>query len=88
MKIFAVHSRSKPVWYCLFIACLVPALVLPSITVAQTKGIKQVVKPPVAFAYIDVATSGSDMPGGNMMGAAANGGRSGGFFGALAACQT
>ena len=54
---------------------------LPSL--AQTKGPQQVVKPPVALAYIDVATTSSDMPGGNMMGAAAQGGASGGLFGAL-----
>lgn len=50
---------------------------------AQTKGPQQVVKPPIALAYIDVATASSDMPGGNMMGAAAQGGASGGLFGAL-----
>ncbi len=50
---------------------------------APTKGPQQVVKPPIALAYIDVATAASDMPGGNMMGAAAQGGSSGGLFGAL-----
>ena len=50
---------------------------------AQTKGPVQVVKPPIALAYIDVATGGSDMPGGNMMAGAAKGGQSGGLFGAL-----
>jgi hypothetical protein len=38
---------------------------------------------PIALAYIDVATSASDMPGANMMGAAAQGAQSGGFFGPL-----
>ncbi len=50
---------------------------------AQTRAAPQVVKPPIALAYIDVATAASDMPGGNMMGAAAQGGESGGLFGAL-----
>jgi hypothetical protein len=49
----------------------------------QSKGPQQVVKPPIALAYIDVATASSDMPGGNMMGAAAQGGAAGGLFGAL-----
>jgi len=50
---------------------------------APSKPPQQVVKPPIALAYIDVATASSDMPGGNMMGAAAQGGSSGGLFGAL-----
>lgn len=54
---------------------------LPSI--AQSKGPQQVVKPPVALAYVDVATASSDMPGGNMMDVVAQGGVSGGLFGAL-----
>ncbi|MFZ6817162.1 hypothetical protein [Undibacterium sp. Ji22W] len=71
---------------------------LPETSLAQTKNkaaapIKpstagkefvQVVKPPIALAYIDVATSGSDMPGGNLMAGAAQGAQSGGgLFGAL-----
>lgn len=48
------------------------------------KEVVQVVKPPIALAYIDVATSASDMPGGNLMAGAAQGVQSGGgFFGAL-----
>jgi hypothetical protein len=43
----------------------------------------QVVKPPIAFAYIDVATSSSDIPGAGMMGAALQGGQSGSLLGAL-----
>jgi len=43
----------------------------------------QIVKPPIALAYIDVATSHSDIPGAGMLGAAAQGGQSGGLFGAL-----
>ena len=50
---------------------------------AQTKAPPQVVKPPIALAYIDVATAASDMPGGNMMAGMAQGGSSGGLFGAL-----
>ena len=58
--------------------CCVPAT-------AQTagKGPVQVVKPPVALAFIDLATYSSDMPGAGMMAGAAQGGRSGGAFGAL-----
>lgn len=71
---------------------------LPALSLAQTKNktavpvkssspakeISQVVKPPIALAYIDVATSASDMPGGNLMAGAAQGAQSGGgFFGAL-----
>ena len=52
-------------------------------TLAQTKAPPQVVKPPIAFAYIDVATAASDMPGGNMVAGAAQGGSAGGLFGAL-----
>ena len=59
-----------------------PAL-LPGVALAQPKGATQIVKPPVALAYIDVATGASDMPGGGMFGAAAQGGQSGGLFGAL-----
>ena len=58
-------------------------LSVPLIASAQGKGVKQVVKPPIALAYIDVATSSSDIPGANMMGAAAQGAKTGGFFGAL-----
>jgi hypothetical protein len=43
----------------------------------------QIVKPPIALAYIDVATSSSDIPGAGMLGAAAQGGQSGGLFGVL-----
>lgn len=71
---------------------------LPASSLAQTKNktsapvkssstakeITQVVKPPIALAYIDVATSASDMPGGNLMAGAAQGAQSGGgLFGAL-----
>nr|WP_315485050.1 hypothetical protein [uncultured Undibacterium sp.] len=48
------------------------------------KEIVQVVKPPIALAFIDAATNASDMPGGNLMAGAAQGAQSGGgFFGAL-----
>ncbi|MBC7623343.1 MAG: hypothetical protein H7232_08160 [Aeromicrobium sp.] len=50
---------------------------------AQMKAPPQVVKPPIALAYIDVATAASDMPGGNMMAGMAQGSSSGGLFGAL-----
>ncbi len=44
----------------------------------------QIVKPPIALAYMDAATSASDMPGGNLMAGAAQGAQSGGgLFGAL-----
>jgi hypothetical protein len=44
----------------------------------------QVVKPPIALAYIDAATNNSDMPGGDMMNGAMQGAQSGGgLFGAL-----
>ena len=81
MKTFAVRSFRKPTLYSLLIFSFITAL--PFTSSAQTKGGKQVVKPPIALAYIDVATIGSDMPGANMMGAAVKGGQSGGFFGAL-----
>ena len=48
------------------------------------KDVTQVVKPPVALAFIDVATSASDIPGGNLMAGATQGTQSGGgLFGAL-----
>lgn len=51
---------------------------------AQSKGApQQVVKPPIALAYIDLATASSDIPGANMFGGAARGAQSGGAFGAL-----
>ncbi len=69
------------------LACGSIGLVLPLLSAtafAQAKAPAQVVKPPIALAYIDVATSGSDMPGGNLLGAASQGAQSGGgFFGAL-----
>jgi hypothetical protein len=56
----------------------------PAKAAASVKELVQVVKPPIALAYIDVATSASDMPGGNLMAGAAQGAQSGGgFFGAL-----
>jgi hypothetical protein len=55
--------------------------------VAQTKAPQQVVKPPIALAYIDLATSASDIPGGNMLAGAmrgsSQGGAGGGALGAL-----
>lgn len=58
--------------------------IAPAKTSGSSKDIVQVVKPPIALAYIDVATIGSDMPGGNLMAGAAQGAQSGGgFFGAL-----
>ena len=76
---------SSPRLKSLFINTLVAcsALTCPLLAGAQSKAPVQVVKPPIALAYIDVATNGSDMPGANMLGAAAQGGQSGGFFGAL-----
>lgn len=81
MKVAAVHLRSRPLMHATFAACSI--FVIPMFALAQVKGAKQVIKPPVALAYIDVATSGSDMPGANLMGAAAQGAKTGGFFGAL-----
>ena len=90
MKTLLVATRSKPliksvikpVFQITLATCAL--LGVSMLAGAQTKSIKQVVKPPVALAFIDVATSASDMPGANMMGAAAQGAQSGGgFFGAL-----
>lgn len=82
MKTFVVRTRIKPLLHAMFAVCSM--LTIPLLASAQSKVVKQVVKPPVALAYIDVATSASDMPGANMMGAAAQGAQSGGgFFGAL-----
>lgn len=47
------------------------------------KSTNQIVKPPIAYAYIDLATNSSDLPGGNLIEAASKGGKSGGLFGAL-----
>lgn len=56
----------------------------PAPAAKEAAPVVQVVKPPIAYAYIDAATSTSDMPGMNMMGAAMQGGQSGGgLFGAL-----
>jgi hypothetical protein len=79
----ASHPYQRPAVLRLsLIACAVASsLALPSH--AQTKAPPQVVKPPVAYAYIDVATAGSDMPGGKMMAGMAQGGSSGGLFGAV-----
>lgn len=56
----------------------------PGAPAAKEAAVVQVVKPPIAYAYIDAATSTSDMPGMNMMGAAMQGSQSGGgLFGAL-----
>lgn len=56
----------------------------PVSTAVKEAAIVQVVKPPIALAYIDAATSTSDLPGMNMMGAAMQGSQSGGgLFGAL-----
>jgi len=51
---------------------------------APVKEAAQIVKPPIALAFIDAATSASDIPGGNLMASAMKGGESGGgFLGAL-----
>ena len=50
---------------------------------APAKSSTQIVKPPVALAYIDVATASSDIPGAGLMAGMAQGGQSGGIFGAL-----
>jgi hypothetical protein len=73
--------------------CSVPILVMaqsknkpsaPAKNAATGKSIVQAQKPPIAFAYIDVATSASDMPGGNLVAGTAQGAQSGsGIFGAL-----
>lgn len=81
MKIVEICRKNNPILPITMIACSI--LSIPLSASAQVKGVKQIVKPPVALAYIDVATSSSDMPGANMMGAAAQGAKSGGFFGAL-----
>lgn len=73
-------SRNR---FSLVALCATWAVLQPGAVMAQVKGPQQVVKPPMALAYIDVATASSDMPGGNMMGAAAQGGAAGGLFGAL-----
>ena len=72
--------RYKPLFQAM-LACGI--LALPAASYTQPKGPVQVVKPPIALAYIDVATNGSDMPGGNMMAGMAQGNESGGLFGAL-----
>ncbi len=81
MTIVHIRRRSKPLLKLTMLTCSM--MCFPLLASAQTKGAKQIVKPPIALAYIDVATSSSDMPGANMMGAAAQGAKSGGFFGAL-----
>ena len=73
------QTSLQPSAIALAVICALPAFN----AAAQTKAPPQVVKPPIALAYIDVATAASDMPGGNMMGAASQGGQSGGLFGAL-----
>lgn len=50
---------------------------------SNPKSINQIIKPPIAYAYIDLATNSSDLPGGNLIEAASKGGKSGGLFGAL-----
>lgn len=75
--------RMQPLAHALLLALGSFGLALPLSVAAQTKTPAQITKPPIALAYIDVATGSSDIPGGNMMGAAASGGQSGGFFGAL-----
>ena len=77
------QPRTKPLTRELLIACGYLGFALPLPVAAQTRSPAQIVKPPIALAYIDVATISSDMPGGNMMGAATSGGQSGGLFGAL-----
>lgn len=77
-----IYSLFKALWQFSFATCAL--LCIPILALAQAKPVKQVVKPPIALAFMDVATSASDMPGANMMGAAAQGAQSGGgFFGAL-----
>ncbi|MFZ6713364.1 hypothetical protein [Undibacterium sp. TC9W] len=93
MKTLMTKKYSTPFLKTTLIACglLATPLIATSQTkpavsaqgkVAATKAGTQVVKPPIAFAYIDLATNASDMPGG-MMGGAMQGAQSGGFFGAL-----
>ncbi|MFZ6766045.1 hypothetical protein ACO0LM_03090 [Undibacterium sp. Di26W] len=93
MKTFVARRRITPLMQGALITC--GLLAEPLLTTAQTKpaasaqgkaaapakGGAQVVKAPVALAFIDVATSASDMPA--MMSGAAQGAQSGGFFGAL-----
>ena len=81
MSIFNRHQHSVSRLQLTILSCSM--LSIPLSALAQVKGVKQIVKPPIALAYIDVATSSSDMPGANMMGAAAQGAKTGGFFGAL-----
>ena len=81
MSIFNRHQHSVSRLQLTILGCSM--LSIPLGASAQVKGAKQIVKPPIALAYIDVATSSSDMPGANMMGAAAQGAKTGGFFGAL-----
>ena len=78
-------SRAVALIFCISIA---PAIAqtkpaTKAAPAAPAKSSAQIVKPPIALAYIDVATSSSDIPGAGMMGAFAQGGQSGGLFGAL-----
>ncbi|MCH8618425.1 hypothetical protein [Undibacterium sp. TS12] len=93
MKIFVDHHLLKPLMQAALLTCGILPVSLLAVaqtkpvpgaqnkTVATAKSGSQAVKPPIAMAYIDLATSSSDMPGG-MMGAM-QGGQSGGFLGAL-----
>jgi hypothetical protein len=58
-------------------------MLVSGVVMAQAKAPVQVVKPPIAQAFIDLATIASDMPGAAMMAGAAQGGQSGSPFGAL-----
>ncbi|MFZ6657914.1 hypothetical protein [Undibacterium sp. TJN19] len=93
MKTVVTRDRITPLLKATLATCGI--LAFPLITTAQTKpaavkdkpaaapakGGAQVVKAPIALAYIDIATSASDMP--SAMSGAMQGGQSGGFFGAL-----
>lgn len=84
MNVFRPHSRhaAPAVLRLSLISCAV-ASTMASSAHGQAKVPPQVVKPPIAYAFIDVATAASDMPGANMFGGAMQGGQSGGAFGAI-----
>ncbi len=57
---------------------------VPAKNIATSKEVVQTQKPPIAFAFIDVATSANDMDGNNLMSGVVQGAQSGGgIFGAL-----
>jgi hypothetical protein len=82
-KYLSARQKAHPLTLAVLMAISAPA------ALAQTKGAPpQVVKPPIALAYIDLATASTDIPGaamfgGALRGAQTGGAQSGGAFGAL-----